>query len=262
MNRKLCCVMVVILAGTTAAAFGDPYSTMALDGQLVMIDITNQSIIPIGEPSCRPLALVYSFDGFLYAVEFESGPANLVKMDPATGSAEWVGPLGDIGIFYSLDLAEDANGQLWMLTHDTLYTIDRETGTATVHCEADVERLSGLAFLGHRMVTNVVIGNTNPGCGLENLEATAPFLSTGPDGGLYGLIVAPWGWWSDIVRINPATGEEEVLAHFLGMALIGLACPPEQQPPGKIPTLDWRGFLLLAILLAAAGALTLARVRH
>ncbi len=263
MKRKLCCAVLVILAGATTAAVAGPYSI--LSGTLVKIDSSYQTTFPIGDISNGVGSIDFSVDGFIYGVDAFSD--TLVKIDPLNGNSETVGPLG-VDLDWWTDLDEDGDGRLWLLQNGTgeLFTIDRTTGAASLQCQADNPEVFGLAILDGRFFTSGYGPNPpDPGCGLEFLGGTIPYLEKGPDGWIHTLIAEPFGFqYTSYIfsRVNPTNGALQELGRF-GPGDIdefyGLTFDPaEQVPPPPIPTLGWQGRAMLILLLTIAGAAILA----
>jgi len=263
MKRVLFSVVVVMLVGRFSVAQGGPYSI--LNGEIVKIDSSYQTTVPIGGDSQNVEAIEYSADGFLYGVN--SIWDTLIRIDPSTGVAETVGPLG-IDLDGSADLDEDSQGRLWMLEGNTgrLYQIDRASGAASLQCQANNIYLGGLVILDGAMYTTTHFPDPpDPGCGLEYVQPFAPYLERGQEGWIHGL---RYQYLPQIVsciffRIDPTTGSEEELGRFVYRWdwLGGLTFDPaEQAPPPPIPTLGWQGRAVLILLLTIAGAAILAHL--
>ncbi len=265
MNRKLCCAALFILAGSTAAAVAGPYSIE--NGHVVIMGPGYHTATPIGNGPHNVSTIEFSVDGFLYGVNLDTD--TLVKIDPATGVSETVGTLGIDLILDDIDLDEDAAGQLWMLDYNPsgpgLYTIDRETGAASLFCEPD-NHLLGLASLNGSLWTSAGIPDPpDPGCGLEYIDHNGVFgydLETGPDGWIHTLwsLSAMWGGGTGYFsRIDPVTGTVDHLGSYHSShGVRGLTFDPTEQPtPAAIPALGWGGRTLFTLLLALAGAVIL-----
>jgi hypothetical protein len=262
MKRVLFVVVGIILSGRFAAAIGGPYSI--LSGEIVRIDTWYQTTTPIGGDSFNGAAIEYSEDGFLYGVD--PFLDTLMRIDPSTGTAETVGPMG-VDIDWDADLDEDDEGRLWILEGSTgkLYQIDRISGAASLHCQSSNSYLGGLVILSGRMYTTTYYPDPpDPGCGLEYIGASAyaSYLERGPEGWIHGLRYYALGQSTGHVffRINPTTGVEEELGRFVYFwdSLYGLTFAPVDQLPPAIPTLGWQGRAMLILLLAIAGAAILA----
>jgi hypothetical protein len=192
----------------------------------------------------------------------------LVRIDPATGMMETVGPLG-IDAPFPVFLDEDEDGQMWMLVADPatgLYTVDRGTGATTLFCQPDTPYLGGLASIGGRRFTSTDFPSPgDPGCGLEYIRTDAYFnsLEVGPDGWIRSLSCFAIGqWWSNcyFLRHDPVTGTSEELGRFeFGPWYSSLTFDPNDQPAPAIPGLGWPGAGVLALFLTAAGTWMLIR---
>lgn len=262
MKRVLFVVVVAMLAGRFAVAIGGPYSS--LSGEVVRIDPSYQTTIPIGNGYQNVEGIEYSGDGFIYGVN--SGLDALIRIDPSTGVAETVGPLG-IDLDQWVDLDEDDQGRLWLLHGDTggLYQIDRVSGAASLWCQANSTSLRGLVILDGTFYTSTFQTNPpDPGCGLEYIGGHAPYLERGPEGWIHTLTYwyLPQFVYCVFSRIDPTTGVREELGTFVYFwdILYGLTFDPSDQPPPAIPTLGWSGRALFALLLTIAGISILTRL--
>lgn len=262
MKRVLLVVVAVMLAGRVAAAGSGPYSS--LSGEVVRIDPSYQRTVPIGNGNQNVEAIEYSTDGFIYGLN--SALDTLIRIDPSTGVAETVGPLG-IDLDWRADLDEDDQGQLRMLVSETgeLFTIDRTSGAASLQCQANNTLLGGLVTLdGSLYTTSYYPDPPDPGCELEYIGGYAPYLERGPEGWIHGLNYwyLPQFVYCDFFRIDPTSGNMEELGTFVYFwdVLEGLTFDPMEQPtPAPIPTLGWQGRAMLILLLAIAGAAILSR---
>jgi hypothetical protein len=261
MKRVLFVAVVVMLAGRFAVAIGGPYSI--LSGDIVRIDTWYQTTTPIGSGSQNVEAIEYSGDGFLYGVN--SILDTLIRIDPSTGTAETVGPLG-IDLHWGADLDEDDQGRLWILNGDTggLYQINRVSGAASLQCQANSSSLGGLVIQDGTFHTSTDQPDPpDPGCGLEYIDGFAPYLEKGPEGWIHGLRHYALGQYTGHIffRINPTTGVEEELGIFVYFwdSLYGLTFAPMDQLPPAIPSLGWPGRALFIVLLSIAGAAALAQ---
>lgn len=267
MNRALVLAAVVFLASQSTLAFGGPYSIE--NYHVVRIDPRFQTATPIGNGPHNVTAIEFSQDGSIYGVNHSLD--TLVRIDPATGMTETIGPLG-IDLDWGSDLDEDSQGQLWMLEEATgaLYNIDRFTGAAELHCQADDDGIFGLVSIDGTTYTNswLPITTQNPGCGLEYLGGLSKHLEHGPDGWIHGLYFqwVTWHWGYNVFyRHHPTSGETEVLGRFIddfGGGMWGLTFDPTEQPPAPaIPALNRNGSLVLLLMLIATGVMVLARTR-
>lgn len=264
MNRKLCCAVLVMLVLATTAVVAGPYSS--LNGEVVKIGSSYQTTVPIGNGNQRVEAIEYSGDGFIYGVNSALGA--LIRIDPSTGVAETVGPLG-IDLDGTADLDEDDQGRLWLLQGGTggLYQIDRVSGAASLLCQANSTSLRGLVTLNGTFYTSTFQTNPpDPGCGLEFIDGHAPYLERGPEGWIHTLTYwyLPQFVYCVFSRLDPTTGVREELGTFVYFwdILDGLTFDPtdQAQPIPGIPTLGWQGLTILATLLAVWGVLIVARV--
>ena len=266
MNGKLCCAVLVILAGASTGAVAGPYSIE--NGHVVKMGPGYHTATPIGNGPHFVDAIEFSVDGFIYGVDSDSDI--LVKIDPATGISETVGPLGLDLYYFLVDLDEDVEGQLRMLawSPNGLYTLDRETGSASLVCEPDHTELLGLTSLNENLWTSSMVPDPpDPGCSFEHIDHNGVYgynLETGPDGWIHTLRSSGTSgdWSSYFSRIDPATGTVEHLGTYNSFGGVsGLTFDPtEQPPPGpSIPALGWGGRVMFTLLLTLAGISILTR---
>ncbi len=269
MKRVLICVVLVMLAGGIATAQQQPYTVDYDSNEIVQIDPGYQSMTSIAVLPYFADAIEYSRDGYIYGVSIARD--TLIKVDPATGTAEIVGPLG-FDFDWGIDLDEDDHGQLWMLASvdGGLYTIDRITGTATLQCQPDFPYLSGLATADGRWLTTMLDWPNpppDPGCGLEYMYPAGPgpllHLEAANDGWIYELypLCLTQFCYYKFSRHNPATGASEFLGEFVYFwgGLSGITLKPSAQPSQSIPALGLPGTAILVFLITTAGSLILRR---
>ncbi len=253
----------VIFIGFTTSLIAAPYSIEDLH-QLVILDLDNETYTQIGEIGHRVDCLVFSSDGVLYGIDGDQWV--LVSIDPSTGAGSVVGPLGIEPLGNEgLDLAKDEAGRIWMIAQGALYTIDRQTGAATLECELDNTHARGLAYLsGQGFTAFTSPTDPNPGCSLQYWGELGYLVEPGPGNSLFYVraIADPGGWGTIIGRFDPASGNAGGVASYPGIGFQGLAFPPaeQQQTAAPIPAIDWRGGSVLVILLAATGIMVLRRV--
>jgi hypothetical protein len=267
MKRWFFCALAVFGSVGSTEAMSSPYT---VDGSHVSkVDQWYQTTHKLDNGPHNVMAIEFSIDGYIYGVNPYAD--TLERIDPESGIAEIVGPLGvdlDPG-----DLDEDAQGQLWMLEYGParLYTIDRTSGTATLHCEPDDETILGLVSIGDQMYTtsSAQVPSANPGCGLEYLYrgGYSLHLEHGPGGYVYILGFYHVGWHYTVytfTRYDPETGQSSRLGE-IGRpdgsgALWSLTFDPaDLQPhPPPVPALDSSG---IAILIAFVAAAALSRLR-
>jgi hypothetical protein len=102
-----------------------------ISSQLATVDMATGRITPIGPPHpINMIALEVDDQGQVYACGFDLPPAvigddHLYRIDKETGAAE---DLGSTGIERIMDLALDADGNLYATSGDVLYTLDPSTG--------------------------------------------------------------------------------------------------------------------------------------
>jgi len=223
------------------------------------LNLDQETVTVVGEIGHDVDCLVYSTDGQLYGIN--QWQRVLVSIDPETGAGSIIGPTGvDAWEGFGPDLAEDDLGRLWLMADSKLITINRQTGAATLECELEHSYSSGLAFWrGQGFTTADVPPNQNPdpGCGLRFFEYYARSMESGPGGDLFRTYPSshPSFGGTIVGTYDPWTGNYQQIGFFNGHYLGGLAFPPadQQQPGAPIPTIDWRGVLVMVFLLAAAG---------
>jgi hypothetical protein len=231
-----------LMALLPLAAIAEPIGYAAGgDNQLYRLDLGTGQATRVGAMGFVDVeGLALSPDGVLYGVA-DAGtglPGSavtdlLIRIDPATGAASAVGPLGlmgqGTGSFFDLDygLAFTCDGRLWMSSDTTsrLWQVDRFTG-ATQYIGDLGARISGLAGRGRELLGVSVAGGENlyridP----ENAQATFlgtlampnPLYDAGLDFDATGRLWATLDYLAppqgipplrnDIARLDPATGQ-------------------------------------------------------
>jgi hypothetical protein len=245
---------------------------------------------PLGLPGRVIVAVAFLPSGELVGVD--SAQDELVRIDPESGQGTVVGALG---VDWNLednpaDLAADACGRLWMIRpaldqlSSELYRLDPLTGAAESHGTFS-PAVFGLAAAGETLYGIAELGVEDPRLvSLDPLTSTVvevavieglSFFRTRSLDFRGDLELVDYGWRFAPVPVPPLqttvrfdlTGEVgHVITHPSDPARLGLAVAP---PPGQcvggsplpIPTASPLGLAALALGLAAAGALTLARRR-
>ncbi len=256
---------VLVLAGRAVWSRDTLYVVTDLWGDPVLatVDVGADALRPVGGAiGFEPLCLEYSrHDGFFYGVTgyTDTDLDLLVRIDPVTGVGEAVGPTG-AAVGVCSDLAEDDDGQLWMLTLQGLYRVDRDTGAVAFAC-TPTEYVDGLTCRNGILTTYKTPPGTDPGCGLGTTGLFSAELATGATGWIYGSVEGPGQWWKDYYREDPQTGEVTPFAHvFRGFGgPMGLAVGPERQRAPAIPALGLPGTLLLTLLTALAAVAAIRR---
>ena len=125
------CSLGVALVSGTYGCDGIWYSTESETGVLYGIDPFDCEIWLIGGGGVNIMDLAY--DPISYYMYGSSEDNYLYKINQYTGEQEQIGPFGS-GVGYMIGMAFDSDGILygWDLTQDSLWTIDTETGEATL----------------------------------------------------------------------------------------------------------------------------------
>jgi hypothetical protein len=220
------------------------------DNNLYRVDLgTGQAtrVGPMGFFDVEGLAL--SPDGVLYGVA-DAGTGQpgsaltdfLLRINPATGMATAVGPLGLVGqgtgAFFDLDygLAFTCDGRLWLSSDTTtrLWEVDRFSG-ATRYIGETGARISGLAGYERELFGVSVVGNeslyridpeTAQATVIGSLAMPNPLYDAGLDFDAHGRLWATLDYLSppegipplrnDIARLDPATGQRLETRTVLG----------------------------------------------
>lgn len=128
-----------------AACAGDLWLTSASAGKLWRVNPANGETRLVG-PTGHVVTGLVERDGVLYGAGGK-GENLFYRLDPASGQATPVGPLGPDGWINSISLAFDADGTLWAVVNyvpprtgqeipamwNDLATIDPATGKMTIH---------------------------------------------------------------------------------------------------------------------------------
>lgn len=248
----------------------NPWELCQIDLESGVVDV----IGPTGPIGAEPVSLVYHSDGYLYAV-YDS-PPTLVRIDPVTRESTVVGPLAIDSGGFGPDLAVDGDGDMWLLKDRDLYQIDPATASLTLNCSLQEQvTLMGLAFDAGNPYTAQVYPDTPVSleCGLNGVvvnvgpDGFVEWLAVGPVNQLYGLAEFynsfTFHSWSLLYRLDPSTGEKELvevdgIEHFRGLAFP----PSQEQPLGQaIPLLGPKVIIFFCFALAFSGVLVI-RIRR
>lgn len=224
---------------------------------------------------------VHPTTGILYGSVNNSSPNlanNLITINRTTGAATVVGPMGTT----VPDIAFNAAGTLfgWHRGSNSLATISLVTGTATslgASGLAAFSRGGGLAINGAGQGF-VSITGTTPGT-LDTVNTTTGAGTAGPaitgaptTDAMLAMAFSPGGVLfavnSDrsgspttdfLVTINTATGAVTSIGALPGDTDALAFAPAAGSGPSAAPTLSGWGMIVLALLLAAAGAVAIRR---
>lgn len=298
MRALTCLVAAGLLA---ASAFHANAATMAYGeafDTLYRIDLDARQASPIGaagryagQPIGNISGLTTAADGTLYAVA--GGSKLLLTVDTGTGVADVVGRIGisdsGTGQFDALDLnmVEGCGGKLWLSSGvaNKLWTVDRASGATTL-VGATGHTITGLVARGDKLYGAGGKGDNNfyridPATGAATL--IGPFgpavtrwvnsisMSFDAHGVLWAVLNyvppendnEPLAQWSDLARIDPATGALTVLGPITGpdslreVGMKGFTAGPTQcsvaaSVPMPAPIGSPWALALLALLLAVA----------
>lgn len=256
-------LLVAFVTGFPSPVSGQETGFTTHEGDLYCVDLFSAAISLVGPIGFDVFALALAPSDELYAVTSDQ----LLVVDQTTGEGTAVGPLGGAIVGDRMTgLAFDQHGQLWMCWQRSLYRVDLSTGSATLVTELD-EYAFSLAFLGSTLyaagsarlfVVDVPTGHMTPVGDTPWADLTFFSLSFDGRGSLFAIVEHYWspGRVFFLATVNLSTG---VLSGVGDLALPdntqGLAIPPRQAP--SIPTLDWRGLVLLVLAISAMGVATL-----
>lgn len=213
---------------TSSAVPGALYGTDGLS--LYVIDKTNGDATLIGshgipEDEFKIGALAFDSDGVLYGISL-GNRSHLYAIDPSTGAATAVGPLG-IGFVFEGGLDFDATGQLFGVDQGArwiakTFTIEKTTGRATLVGPPNGEErdINGLAFDGETFLAidgfSNSLGTLNPVSGSYTPigSVTDPI---GDSGGLAidpsdGMVYATFGGTHGFYALDRSSGAETFIA--------------------------------------------------
>lgn len=263
--------------------FAINYLSGAPDGpKLMRADLSSGEVEEIGFfgiPGATAGALTFHPSGTLFAIDYVED--RLLTVDPVTGAAHVVGPLG-LGIgSYSAAFTADACGRLWLLAYTqggatVLHELDPESGLTTpgvptaetvLGVAANGEALVGIAAadLSRLVRIDPATGEVDDVLSLEAGNYLPLDLEYSPDGDLWGagfLNVPIDPLPSAEFRIDPAGRVFPVRAPFYTSSF-AISAPPGAcggSPAPAIPAASSAGLAVLATLLAVGGA-TLVRRR-
>jgi streptogramin lyase len=96
--------------------------------QIAKVDKTTGKATPVGSPiGTQAITLEFGPDGTMYTIGYNNGV--LYRIDKTTGVGTPIG--AGTGIYTTMDLAFDCQGQLWATTMGDLYSVNTTTGTST-----------------------------------------------------------------------------------------------------------------------------------
>jgi len=272
-----------------SAYFSGPLS--GGENGLLRINLANGEVTeigPYGPGGTWANAIAFAPDGTLYGIAvYPEGGGRLVSVEPATGAATLVTELTVIDPFNSFrSMAVDACGRLFAgglmgvlggELRDKIVAVDLGTGTIQeIASGAEGFGPVSLAARGETLFTvyQGVLAILDPATGeLTPIGGTLPNadFDFAPDGFLWGALSATGipvpGPSGTINQIDPNTGEIVGVGQHDRIMNGGIAIAP---PPGvcgaagplPIPVVSAGGLVLLAILVAAAGAGVLAKQRR
>jgi len=122
---------------------GQAYVIANLERTLYRLDMTNATLTGVGDTGYYLYTIAFDGDGTLYgSVGVGPGRGSLVRINPTTGASIVVGTPGAFS-----GLAVDTDGTLYGAAGSGLYSIDKNTGQATLIGTVGMSAINNLAFL-------------------------------------------------------------------------------------------------------------------
>ena len=313
MRLRACLIAAVLSSAPISPAMANPVGYGVAFDQLYRIETSPPGATYIGEagnfggqPYGLLKGLTFGPGNTLYAISDSLTQKPIVTLNTANGRATYLSSLnlsGGTGQFNSLDFASafTCDGQMWLTSATTrkLWRVNPATGQSTLVATL-AETLTGLAARGNELFAAGGRGNNslykvNTQTGTATLiggfgAASSGWISTislsfDANGTLWSVLnylpPAPGGStlvdWSDLARIDPATGLATVLGpitgpeSLLGIGITGFtvgqtpcALPPPDgstPPPATLPSSSTWSLAILGLLLLAASASRISRRR-
>ena len=313
MRLRACLIAAVLSSAPISPAMANPVGYGVAFDQLYRIETSPPGATYIGEagnfggqPYGLLKGLTFGPGNTLYAISDSLTQKPIVTLNTANGRATYLSSLnlsGGTGQFKSLDFASafTCDGQMWLTSATTrkLWRVNPATGQSTLVATL-AETLTGLAARGNELFAAGGRGNNslykvNTQTGTATLiggfgAASSGWISTislsfDANGTLWSVLnylpPAPGGStlvdWSDLARIDPATGLATVLGpitgpeSLLGIGITGFtvgqtpcALPPpggSTPPPATLPSSSTWSLAILGLLLFAASASRISRRR-
>ncbi|MEM1183040.1 MAG: hypothetical protein AAGM22_32155 [Acidobacteriota bacterium] len=158
---------LALAGGATAEPFAFYVENRSQGSSLLRMDLETRERDAVGDTVAGLLALQFDSTGRLWAVN----GASLFRLDPTTGRASEVGPLGAVPLGPEVDLAMSPAGELWLSADaegPRLFTVSLDTGEATLRASLD-HGVAGIAFVGEQLILSVSLGE-----GTDQLVAFDP----------------------------------------------------------------------------------------
>lgn len=291
-------VLAVALPAAGAAdpiAYGSRHGVNGPFSELWIWDLATGDATPVGVFGSGGFLvqhLALDLEGRLYGIDQD---LRLVEVDPLTAGVTVIGPLDEPGPIFFRGLAFDACGRLWATGYTFqgepgsseverwLFEIDPETGHLERLATGDDYEIFSLVGRGTRLwgqgVDGLVVVELE-GLSVRTIGGGAapggvPLgLGFAADGVLWGTsaippppITVPPGFGQYAFTLDRATGEPTLVTEqipvptgdFAILPPAGFCGGPSALP---IPALGRSGAMALALLLAAAGMLWIARPWH
>lgn len=275
------------LALSTAPASAVTGYSVFADQELVAVDLETGTVEVLGELTIGDVTET-AFDGHdLFVVARQAATSSLYRVDLETAT---VNPIGDLGNNLAVNgLTFSADGVLWMSTTNGLYVVDPMSATTTLIGSPD-RPLLALAARDDQLFGWTATDFTADLVTIDPESATTSVAATLPEMTFSGGLLAGMAFdldgslWAFAVTLPP------IEPHILLQTFYEIGDPTNPQPvrtfsveapfvadpplfaglvvvPGdsqavlEIPTLSRAGWTVLALMLFAAGLMTLSRRR-
>lgn len=244
---------------------GKVYTAGLMDTTLYQVNPSSGALTEIGSGSLQYYGLGSTTSG-LYALGTYTGLNNvplfnLYSIDPTSGAATLVGPLGAVGPSSVLSLS-NGSSTLYLADNSNLYSVDVNTGTATLIGGQSLSALNAGALVFEHGTLYAGVDSCNPSCNLSiwslNTATGAGTqisnaTNTGNFRGLAPLVPASnqqflaqfafgGGWYSALYFTNTTTSTVSFTVKFIG----------DDGNPMNLPAIGGSSLVMLA-----AGATTI-----
>lgn len=227
-----------MLAGLGVAG-GKLYTAPFTGNTLYQVSPTNGAVTAVGSGSVQYYGLGSTTSG-LYALgaytSANNGPLfNLYSVDPSSGAATLVGPVGSVGPSSAWSLSTGSS-TLYLTDNSNLYSLDTNTGAATRISSPGVTNLTSAALVYENGTLYAGVDSCNPPCNesvwtLNAASGAATYVADASNTGLFrgfAPIVPPstqqvlpqfafgGGWYSAVYFANTGTSAVSFTVSFIG----------------------------------------------
>ncbi len=220
-------------------AGGKLYTAAFTGSTLYQVNLANGALTAVGSGSLQYYGLGSTTSG-LYALATYAGTNNvplfnLYSVDPSSGAATLVGPVGAVGPSAAWSLSTGSS-TLYLVDNFNLYSLDTNTGAATRISSPSLTNLTSAALVYENGTLYAGVDSCNPPCNqsvwtLNTATGASTYVADATNTGLFrGLapIVPPstqqilpqfvfgGGWYSALYFTNTSTSAVSFTINFIG----------------------------------------------